>query len=238
MQATPVLPLRRAFTTLGLAAALGLAGCQNVSTFVTGEKFPKPPQNSPRIEVELTVEVDEGVWGDLVERGDLETAIRAHVHEIADLGMRFYPVLSSQYAEGDARPDYVLAVRVTELAIETDHRSVEKKDEAPRIESKVKGLDGAATAVVQRRRGGGPALVVANAAGEGHVFAVSQARVQELSAEGQPVFGVVKIDPAHQDLRVCESDVLETVDEAVVEALRGVIKGVDRELAIGAPTAP
>lgn len=238
MQATPVPPLRRALATLGLAAALALAGCQNVSTFVTGEKFPKPPENSPRIEVELTVEVDEGVWGDLVEHGDLEAAIQARVHEVADLGMRFYPVLSSQYAEGNARPEYVLAVRVTELAIETDHRSVEKKDEAPRIESKVKGLDARATAVVQRRREGGPALVVSNADGEGHVFAVGQTRVEELSAAGQPVFGVVKTDAMHQDLRVCESDVLQTVDEAVVDALRGVIKGVDRELGIGAPPKP
>ena len=238
MQATPVPPLQRALATLGFTAALALAGCQDMSTFVTGEKFPKPPEHSPRIEVELTLDVDEGVWGDLVEHGDLEAAIQARVHEVADLGMRFYPVLSSQYVEGNARPEYVLAVRVTELAIETDHRHVEKKNEAPRIESKVKGLDARATVVVQRRREGGPALVVSNADGEGHVFAVGQARVEELSAEGQPVFGVVKTDAMHQDLRVCESDVLQTVDEAVVDALRGVIKGVDRELGIGAPAKP
>lgn len=235
MHASPAPTLRRTLATLGLATAFALAGCQEMTTFVTGEKFPKPPEGSPRIEVELTVEVDEAVWGDLSEHGDLEQRIADQVAADADLGMRFYPVLSSAYADGDARPDYVLAVRVTGMTVTTDHRKIETKDEPPRIESKVKALDSTASAAVRRRRDAGPALVVANAEGQGHVFAVSQERVAELEAEGQSVFGVVKADPSHQDLRVCEADVLQVVEEAVVGALRGVVKGVDRELGLDTP---
>ena len=234
MQATLVSPLRRTLATLGFAAALGLASCQDMTTFVTGEKFPNPPEGSPRIEVELTVDVDEAVWGDLAAHGDLEQDITAQVEGDADLGMRFYPVLDGEYGDGDVRPGYVLAVRVTELTIATDHRRVEKKDEPPRVESKVKTLDCIATAVVRRRRDGGPALVVANAQGKGRVHAVGQSRIEELAAEGQPTFEVVKTDPSHQDLRVSRSDVLQAVDRAVVDALRGVIKGIDRELGLDA----
>jgi len=236
MHAPTVPTLRRTLATLGLAAAFALAGCQEMTTFVTGEKFPKPPEGSPRIEVELTVDVDEGVWGDLEDHGDLEQAIADQVADDADLGMRFYPVLASDYGEDDVRPEYVLAVRVTELVVTTDHKRIEKKDEAPRIESRVKGLDAVATAVVKRRRDEGPALVVSNAEGKGHVFAVSQERIAELVAEGQPTFEVVKTDPSHQDLSVCQADLLQVVEEAVVGALRGVVKGVDRELGIGAPS--
>ncbi|HVS18817.1 MAG TPA: hypothetical protein VMT18_09485 [Planctomycetota bacterium] len=235
MHATLVSPLRRTLATLGLAAALGLAGCQDMTTFVTGEKFPKPPEGSPRIEVELTVDVDEAVWGDLTAHGDLEQDIAAQIAGDADLGMRFYPVLDGEYGDDDVRPDYLLAVRVTELTVATDHRRVEKKDEPPRVESKVKTLDCVATAVVQRRRESGPALVVANAEGKGHVYAVSQSRIEELAVEGQPTFEVFKTDPSHQDLRVCRSDVLQAVDRAVVDALRGVIKGIDRELGLDRP---
>lgn len=235
MHASPVPTLRRTLATLGLAAAFALAGCQEMTTFVTGEKFPKPPEGSPRIEVELAVAVDEGVWGDLESHGDLEQAIADQVAGDADLGMRFYPVLAESYGEDDPRPEYVLSVRVTELTVTTDHKRIEKKDEAPRIESKVKGIDCKATAVVKRRRDSGPDLVVSNADGKGHVFAVSQERVAELANEGQPTFEVVKTDPSHQDLRVCQADLLQVVDEAVVGALRGVVKGVDRELGIGAP---
>jgi hypothetical protein len=236
MQATPV-PCR-ALATLGLAAVLGLSGCQDMNTFMTGEQFPKVQEDFPRIEVELVVDVDPAVWGDLVEHGELEARIVEQVQSVADLGMRFYPALSSEYAEGDARPEHVLTVRVTELSVATDHRLVEKKDQPSRIESKVKSIHSAATAVVARRRDGGPNLVVANGEGKGHVNAVSQERVGELEAEGQPVFGVVEEDPEHEDLRVAESDVLQAVDEAVVDALRGVIKGVDRELGMDAPAKP
>lgn len=236
MQASPVSP-RRALATLGLAAFLGLAGCQEMTTFVTGEHFPKPPENSPRIEVELAVEIDPAVWSDLAEHGDLEAKIADQVHAVADLGMRFYPVLSSQYAEGDPRPELLLTVRVTGLEVQGEHRRVEKKDEPPRIESKIKGLDSSASAVVQRRRDAGPALVVASAEARGYVYAVSQEKVETLAQAGEAAFAVVKEDASHQDLRVCESDVLQVVDEAVVNALRGVIKGVDRELGLEAPAA-
>jgi len=236
MQATPV-PCR-ALATLGLAAVLGLAGCQDMTTFVTGENFTKPPENSPRIEVELVVDVDPAVWGDLEEHGELEARIVDQVQTVADLGMRFYPVLSSEYAEGDTRPEHVLTVRVTELAVATDHRLVEKKNEPAHVESKVKSIDSSATAVVQRRRDGGPSLLVANGDGKGHVNAVSQERVGELEAEGQPALAVVDEDPEHGDLRVAESDVLQAVDEAVIDALRGVIKGVDRELGMEPPAKP
>lgn len=236
MQAMPA-SLRRTLATLSFTAVLGLSGCQEMTTFVTGEHFPKPPENSPRIEVELAVEIEPAVWGDVIEHGDLEAKIADQVHAVADLGMRFYPVLSSEYAEGDPRPELLLTVRVTGLEIESDHDRVEKKNEPPRIESKVKGLDSSATAVVQRRRDAGPALVVASAEADGYVHAVSQEKVEERALAGEAVFGVVKQDASHQDLRVCESDVLQAVDEAVVGALRGVIKGVDRELELEAPAA-
>lgn len=236
MQATPV-PCR-ALATLGLAAVLGLSGCQDMTTFVTGEHFPKAPENAPRLEVELVVEVDPAVWDDLGEHGELEARIVDQVQTVADLGMRFYPVLSSEYAEGDARPEHVLTVRVTELEIDAAHKRIEKKGEPPRIESRVAAIDSVATALVQRRRDGGPDLLVANAEGQGHVNAVSQKRVGELEAEGQPAFAVVEEDPEHEDLRVAESDVLQAVDEAVIDALRGVIKGVDRELGLESPAKP
>src|SRR5688572_22233659 len=111
MQATPV-PCR-ALATLGLAAVLGLSGCQDMTTFVTGEHFPKAPENTRRIEVELVVDVDPAMWGDLVDHGELEARIVEQVQTVADLGMRFYPVLSGEYGEGDSRPEHVLTVRVT-----------------------------------------------------------------------------------------------------------------------------
>ena len=104
MQQTRTRGLRVPLVATALAAALCSGACQDVHTFVTGEQFVAPPEESPRVEVELVVEVPDAFYDALEgeDRDELEQAIAERVLSLADLGMRFYPVPTSEYGGGDA----------------------------------------------------------------------------------------------------------------------------------------
>jgi hypothetical protein len=229
MQGTLTPPLGKSLALAALAAALSATACQDMNAFVTGEKFSRAPQGSPRVEVELVVETQDSFYDEIEGEGKLDEAITQQVLSMADLGMRFYPVLSSEYGSDDVRPPYVMVVQVLTLDVNADHKLIEEKGQEPRISSSVESLDCAATASVKKRRADGPPLIVGDGEGKGHVYVRSDAK----ALESQVTFPVKRTSEEHEALQVTEKDVMAVVEEAVVDALRTVLKPVDRDLTLG-----
>ncbi len=236
MQVSPI-PLRG--TSLALAAlalALCSTACQDLNTFVTGEHFTPAPKGSPRVEVELIVETSESFYDPLEDAPELDEEFAEKVLGLADLGTRFYPVPSSEYRSKSDRPAYVMMVRIESLAVTTDSKLIEEQGQEPRIESSVKSLDCLATASVRKRRGDGPLLVVGEGEGKGSVW-VRANNATQVSEPEEPI-SVKKTSKDAQQLHVTQGDVMEVVEEAVVDALRGVLKRVDRDLSLNDPAQP
>lgn len=230
MQAT-ILPnfartLARSLALAGAAAALSLGSCQDVSTFVTGENYPRAPKNSPRVELEVVVQIGDQFYDSLGKEDMLDDGISERVLSESDMGMRFYPVAGSDYEDDVQRPTYVLTVQLRSMDVKVDTKEIEKKDEPTRTEHSVGSVDCVAAATLRKRREGRPALLVGESTGKGHVFVRSQS-----TSEDEAVIYPVNSQSKNQ-LYVTESDLLDAVDEAVVDALRGLIKSVDRELSL------
>jgi len=227
--------LTRRFSKLviaSLTAALAAAGCQDVQTFVTGDQFSAAPENSPRVEVEVVVDVPDSFYDSLEgkEARELDQAIRDRVLGLADIGMRLYPVPTESYGKGDAHPPYKMSVQVKELLVEVDHKMVEEDGAEPRIEASVRGVGCSAATVIEKRREGGPSLVVGRSNG---VSQIRSSRKQD-NASVSTKYPVVqaKGDDA-QDLWVSREEVLQAVERAVVLSLRELTEPIDRDLAVG-----
>ncbi len=217
------------FPTAGLAALLALASCQDLSSLVTGEKFLLAPKESPRVEVELDFAVRDPFYAPLqgVDRAALEAEMKTVALSLADVGLRFYPVASSSYGAGDARPERRMVIEVERLDLAIDEDTVEKEGEPLRIVATVEGVTCLVRARVEKRRSNGPPLVVG--AGE------AQGRVRPGPATEEtallPTFAVPPAVAGHEGLRVEKQDVLDAFEEGAVDALRAVVKAVDRDLA-------
>jgi len=197
-------------------------------TLMTGDPFYAAPEASVRTEIELLVDIDESVFEGLEGIGD-EGALRAEIAKVvldlADVGLRFYPVLANEYGQKDIRPERMMVVQVQGLSINVENKLIEEKDQAPRIESSVKSLTCSVDASVKKRRAQGPSLSIGDSEGVGNL------RVKD-SSETAAVTYQVKHDSAdEQPLEISRQDVLDAVEKAVVDALRELVKPIDRDLA-------
>lgn len=220
-----------ALAFVALSLALGTTGCQDMHAFVTGDQFFKAPKDAPRVEIELVVEVDDAFYAafeDAGEAEDLNGVIADRVLSLADVGMRFFPILSDTYESRDARPQRVMHVRIVKLTVNTAHERIEEEDEDPRYESSITSLDATATASVEKRRKGAPSLVVGSGEGHGHV----RARSSDESTAAHPAYVVKRESDEHEELRVTQDDVIDAVDKAVIDALREIVEPIDRDLAV------
>lgn len=211
-----------------LAASLGLASCQNMNAFVTGEQFYRAPEGSPRVEIELVVAVQDEFYAHIDDedaRQTLEGEIAELVLSHADVGLRFYPIASESYAANDPRPAYVMFVDVRELEVDADHDLIEEEGRASYVDSTLRGLDCLVLASVEKRRESGPPLRVGKGEGRGHVYVGAPPQ----DGPEQASYRIKRWSPEHQIMDVLHSDVLAVVDEAVVDALREVIRPIDRD---------
>lgn len=213
-----------------IALAVSATACQDLNAFVTGEKFLRAPEESPRVEVELQVVVEESFYGLLEPVGDreeLEAAMAQTVLAMADVGMRFYPILSADYASDDARPPHLMVVQVRDLALAIDHETIEEEGHAPRFEAALEGVACSVTAGVQRRRKGAPPLVIGIGNGAGQVRIAKG----ESSFGGQTAYAVRHEAEGQQSLQVQRQDILDALEKGVVDAFRELMPPIDREFA-------
>ena len=147
---------------------------------------------------------------------------------LADVGMRFYPVPSDEYGSNDARPPYMMTLRIQDLAVNIDHDLIEEEGQEPWIESSVKSMDCTVTATIERRRKGAPSLVV------GHTKDTGRVRVNYDPEDfvGQTTYVVTWESDDPQELLIIKQDVLDAVEEALVDSLRDLVKAVDREFSL------
>ena len=228
MQDSLVRRARQGVLLASLAGVLGLASCQNVNAFVTGEKFYRAPEGSARVEVELVIEIQDGFYSDLDDedaKAQLDAEITELVTSLADVGTRFYPIPTQEYGPDDVRPAWVMHVSVDSLELEAEHELIEKEGEESRIESSVTRMDCVARASVEKRRDNAPPLRVGSGEGHGRVHVV-----EPLEEDPQQSYYRVKrtLDK-HEAMKVQHDDVMAAVEETVVEALRQIIKPVDRD---------
>lgn len=221
-------PIGKTLAFAALAVALTTTGCQGFNTFVTGEKFLLAPKGSPRVEAELDVDVQSSFFAALQDVDDakaLDEAISNAVLSVADVGMRFYAIRSEEYDRGDARPAYRMVVEIQDLLVNLDQKMIEQEGSEPWIESSVKSLDCTVAASVQKRRADAPPLVVGRRQGTGHV----RIKGDPESSGAQVTYRVRRESDDLQRLYVSKQDVLAVVEKAVVDALRDVVKSVDRD---------
>lgn len=219
----------------GLAALLALAsGCQDLNSMVTGEKFLQAPAGSPRVEVEVELVVHDSFYESLedVDR-DTREALEAEMEEmtlsLANLGLRFYPVPADAYDSGDDRPERRLLVEVSDLDVSVDEKTVEKDGEPMRIVARIEGATCLVKVRVEKRRSDGPELVVGSSESEGNVR--HGPSKEEPAADATLA---VRADVAgHEGLRVPKQYMLDAFEEGAVDALRTVVKAVDRDLSAG-----
>jgi hypothetical protein len=217
---------KRALTALCTLPAL--AGCQDMRAFVTGETFVNASADSERIEIELVVEFHDGFFdsfADKEEVQELRRDVKDLVIDLADVGLRFYPIELDKYGSQDVRPAHVMYVTVEELTFDTRHEWVER-DGGRTMKSTLEGTGCRVSASVQQRRDGAPSLVVVRSEGTGDTHADnSPGGLQRRS------YRVKRESPDHERLRVAKPEVLNAVEEAVIDALRDIVKPVDRHLA-------
>ena len=218
--------------TLGLATLLALAsGCQDLNYMVTGEKFLQAREGTPRVELEVELVVHDDFYQSLddVDR-DAREALEAEMQEIvvslANMGLRFYPVASDAYDSGDDRPERRLLVEGGTLDVNFAEKMVQKEGEPSHIVARVEGAACLVKARVEKRRSDGPELVVGSGESQG---TVKHGPTTEEPAT-DTTYAVRAEVPAHEGLRVPKQDVLDAFEDGTVDALRTVIKAVDRDL--------
>ena len=214
-----------------VALALPLCGCQDLNSFVTGEKFLLAPAEAPRVEVEVRVDVAPRALAALAdhERDALQQSFEDLTLSLADVGLRFYPVLDEAYGKGDDRPEHLMVVELVDLELKVDERLVEEEGVPARIEAELEGVACNVRARVEKRRQGGPALVVGTGTARGWSRNTDASDVGASEALGS--LGLRRDAVGHDGLRLLERDLLEAFEDGTVDALRAVVKAIDRELA-------
>ena len=105
--------------SVALAATLFFTSCADI---------PRAPAGSPRVELEVQIKLDDTYTSQLQGAGsELLEAVADVVLAKADVGLRFYPVLSQNYGRKDPRPDYVMAIEVRDLEICYGHRTIQSQ---------------------------------------------------------------------------------------------------------------
>ena len=202
--------------TLGLAPAI-LASCESLTGVA--------PKNTPRVEIELAVIVDEAFVEPLSDAdAGLHAALKEAVRGKADLGLRFYPTPSDLYGESDRRPPYLMTVELDSLVVSFDREMIEEEGAEPRIDASVDTIGCSVSASVARRRENAPSLVVATSQASSQFSAETK---PETLASGRGY--VPKFEgPA---LKILEKDIVRAVEAAVDRALKAMRTPIDREFA-------
>lgn len=200
-----------AFSSLVSCLLLAAAACEGISS---------APKGSPRVEVEIALEVDDSYTGALQGSDEaLRQAIAELVRSKGDIGLRFYPVLSDSYQSGDNRPPYVLNVKAHDLNITVGQKTIETGGGAPKTESVVERLECRVSSRIVKRRAKGPELLVASSSANKKLVA---------TRDPGPGYAVATSPQA----RVSRTDLLAALDAALTKAFRELVPAVDRELAL------
>lgn len=222
----------RTFTiALGFLTLAGLSACQDMNTFLTGEKFSRAPQGSPRVEAELTVAVDDSFAAAFASVGqavELSDATSELVLSLADMGTRFYAVPAGDYASTDVRPRYAMQIEIEDLEFEFDSETTEEESGESTVRFFVTNVRCSANASVAKRRKHAPLLVVGRGSGAG----IRRIRPGVIEA-GDETYEVRRRSQDGQVVLVNRKHVLDAAENAVVDAMREVIRAVDREFAPG-----
>jgi hypothetical protein len=193
---------------------LSTAACNTIS---------KAPEGSPRVEVELVVVVGDDFLGaleDTDQDSPLVDAIEQKALSMSDVGLRFYPVLSSEYGSGMDHPEYRLTLDVRQLDVLLDHKMIEEEGEEPRIETRVDRIACTVKAAFDRNIEGRPTLPA------GRASATSEVRTS--SSPAAPGYGV-EGGTEEKPLVVSEADILLAVERAINTALKKLQEPIDRE---------
>ncbi|MEM7306659.1 MAG: hypothetical protein AAF682_08315 [Planctomycetota bacterium] len=201
---------------LALTALFGLvlASCSSNSA---------APEGSPRVEVELRVEVDEAVFSPFdpsVDREAILELIDGAVQPLADVGLRFYPVPAEVYTEGDERPEYALTVRVEKFEVTLDHELIEEENKDPWIQTEIEQAECTVLATFEKRRNNAPPLQVGTEAAMGE------------SGENRELEGEFLLEYVTQTggrLNLSREAFASAVDQAVARVLAKLQKPIDRE---------
>jgi hypothetical protein len=208
--------------SLALLAVLTCSSCETISS---------APKGSPRVELEVVVNLDATYSTKLTgSNPELLRAIADLAMTKADLGLRFYPVLSSQYGPKDPRPEYLLTVDVRDLDITFDHSTTQVEGGEPIIKIFIKQVDCAVSATLSKRRATGPALVVGRSEGKGSTVVASS------NTESKTSYPVNRQGADKQPLVLLHTDLVLTTEKGLLQALSGLLSPVDREMSLrGAP---
>lgn len=209
--------MNRHIALIGLVLTLLLTSCESL----TGVS----PKGTPRVETELAVVVAPDFQNPLVDVDEsLLGAMKQVVVKEADVGLRFYPVLSEDYAPEHARPPYLLTVELTALELSYREAKSAVPEGSPDRATLVDEIAFTVAAKLTRRRQEGPPLLVGSSVGSASVRA--HQKLNEL--EGQPVYATEGSRSAPYVLR---ADVLDALDASVEKALKALRAPIDRELA-------
>ena len=193
-----------------------LAGCSGIS---------QAPKGSPRVELEVGVKIDPSYTSAVTGLdADFTKSFTDIVISDADVGLRFYPVLSTEYEASHARPDYVMSVDLENLKIGLDHRKVENEGEEPVLETSVRQVECSVNVTVTKRRPEGPDLTVGSHTSTG----VSGASVPPPA----PTYAVVRTGEDKKELLVSKTDLLRAARTALEKSLAALVPPIDRELAL------
>lgn len=203
--------------------ALPALACQDIKT---------APEGSPRVEVELVIDVDAAVYDPFaedVDRAQLRGLIEDVVLPLSDVGLRFYPVPTEAYKDGDVHPEYALTIHVQRFNAVLEHNLVEADGQAPWIRTTLERTDAQSYVVFERRRDGAPPLLVGSAQAEGDAK-VAPEETGELLLRHETQAG--------EKILLPHSAFSQAIQESVEKALALLQKPIDREFMLPAAPAP
>jgi len=197
-----------------------LAGCQSI---------PRTDPNWPREELEVEVKVDPLVTRLLRQETDLavlEGVVSETVLGLADVGLRFYPVASETYTEGQERPSFLLTVEVQDVGALLTGETVQPSHEAKQPSDELASVRCTAKATLLRRRSNGPPLIVGKSVGHGR----SKTQEAAVNLSSMLDFELQTTDPFGIPPRLRSEDLCESIRRAVSDALEGLVEPINREL--------
>ncbi|MEM7205830.1 MAG: hypothetical protein AAF628_36590 [Planctomycetota bacterium] len=184
--------------------------------------IPMAPKGSDRVELEVAIELGKGFRDKLqVDEPEIERRIAEQALGHADLGLRFYPVLTKDYESDNNRPEFLLTIEVRDLDVELGKRTVHREERDPEVQTFVERLDCAVSTLLVKRRKTGPPLTVAHTTGRGAA-----------QPTGRAPGGAKEAETRAPEMTVLIDDVLRAADGGLRQALGGLIIPVDRELSL------
>ncbi len=239
-------------------APLICTGCKNI---------PQAKGDLPRVEVEVAVTMDD-TFTDSLQSVDatFKKAIVSEVLAKSDVGLRFYPVLSEQYADDHAHPPYLMIIdlRNLHITVSEETKKIGEGDAATtQIHRWVSRVQMTAMTNLNKRRDNAPPLTVSSQKGTATVSmkwlragqsvadgtVVKETRVGATGAAAAEASGKKDDEPAESTkadskavetkaVMVARSRILDAVDKTLEDALKRMIPAIDRELSLQVKRQP